>query len=69
MDELLLLVSEVKPKAAARVSEAPHTLSVVATLAQGVFQPGDARALSFATASFGGMSFTGVADEPLQLVR
>ena len=48
---------------------APHTFSVVATLAQGVFQPGDARALSFATASFAGMSFTGVADEPLQLGR
>ncbi len=47
----------------------PHTFSVVARLAQGVFQPGDARALSFATASLAGFSFTGVADEPLQLVR
>ena len=47
----------------------PHTLSVLATLAQGAFQPGDARALSFATASLAGSSFTGVADESLQLVR
>ena len=47
---------------------APHTFDVTVTPASGVFTAGDARALSFANVSFGGMAFTGVADEPVQLV-
>jgi hypothetical protein len=47
----------------------PHPFTVTAAAAQGLFQPGDARALGFVSVRFGGGSFTGVADEPIQLVR
>lgn len=48
---------------------ASHAFTVTVAAFQGLFQPGDARALSFANVQFGGRSFTGVADEPIQLVR
>ena len=47
---------------------APHAFDVAVTSVSGVFTAGDARALSFANVSFGGLSFVGVADEPVQLV-
>ena len=46
----------------------PHTFTVSVTASQGTFQPGDARALSFANVSHEGQSFSGLADELVQLV-
>lgn len=46
----------------------PHTFTVTATTSQGVFQPGDARSLSFADVDWNGAFFTGVGDEPLVIV-
>jgi hypothetical protein len=46
----------------------PHAFSVDVATSQGVFQAGAARALSFASVEHGGMSFTGIADEPVQIV-
>jgi hypothetical protein len=45
----------------------PHTFFVDVTTSEGVFQPGAARGLSFADVVFGGMAFSGVADEPVQI--
>ena len=46
----------------------PHTFTVTAAASQGLFQAGDARALSFADVTFGGMAFFGIADEPVLIV-
>ena len=46
----------------------PHTFTVTAVASQGLFRAGDARALSFADVTFGGMAFFGIADEPVLIV-
>jgi len=45
-----------------------HTFTVRVPASQGVYQAGDARALTFANAEHGGNSFTGVDDSPVQIV-
>lgn len=47
---------------------APHTFTVVAVASQGAFRSGDARSLSFADVEWNRRFFTGVGDEPLQIV-
>jgi hypothetical protein len=46
----------------------PHTFTVTAVAAQGTFQAGEARALSFADVTWNGSFFAGVGEEPVQLV-
>lgn len=46
----------------------PHTFTVTAATSGGTFHAGDARSLSFADVEWNGRFFTGVGDEPLQIV-
>jgi hypothetical protein len=45
-----------------------HTFTVHVQASQGVFQTGSAQALTFATVEYGGTSFSGVDDSPIQIV-
>ena len=46
----------------------PHTFNVTVLASQGAYSAGDARALTFATVEHAGMAFTGVDDQPIQIV-